>query len=160
MNPTTLDRIMNNQGHVWELIISCCRLYLHASRIIGNFNEDYDRVNEYKMKGWDYYHISILMPIYNIYCESYIHEILDSQIKLFPNENLEPEREWHSWFIDKLKPVILANELFVQKVLKSLKLVYSRDPSTELVELEKEALKTEIRKDYELLRTDRFIYIS
>jgi len=149
MEPLILDRIKNNQGNVWDLIISCCRLYMHAARIIGNLNEDYDRVRDYEIKGWDYYHISILMPCYNVLCARYIKELKDPQIKLFPTENLDPVREWEYWYFRRFRPKILTNEIFIQKLLKSIKLVYSRKPDEDLENLLQEMLKVEIRENYE-----------
>ena len=150
MDPSIFDRIKNSQSNVWDLIISCCRLYLDAARIIGNLNEDYDRVRKYKIKGWDYYHISILMPTYNVICFRYIKELQDPQIRLFPNENLDPVQEWESWFLYRFRPMILTNEVIIQKVLKVIKLVYSRNPEADLEDLNKEMLKIEIKSEYSI----------
>jgi hypothetical protein len=122
---------------------------MHAARIIGNLNEDYDRVRDYEIKGWDYYHISILMPCYNVLCARYIKELKDPQIKLFPTENLDPVREWEYWYFRRFRPKILTNEIFIQKLLKSIKLVYSRKPDEDLENLLQEMLKVEIRENYE-----------
>ena len=159
MEPSILDRIKNSQSKVWDLIISCCRLYMHAARIVGNLNEDYDRIREYEIKGWDYYHISILMPCYNVICTRYIKELNDPQIKLFPNENLDPVQEWESWFWHRFRPMLLTNEVIIQKNLKAIKLVYSRNPERDLEDLNKEMLKIEIQREYDISCYKPTIYI-
>lgn len=153
MEPTLLDRIKGNQGHVWSLIKSSCHIYIYSSEIVGNINEDYYRVRDYEMKGWDYYHISVLMPYYNIICFRYVNEIFDPQIKLFPNDNLDPIQEYESWFWHKFSPIILTNHNFIQRVLKLIKLVYSRNPDAELAKLNLEMMQIEIKREYELPRT-------
>jgi len=160
MEPAVFDRIKNCQGKVWDLIISSCRLYMHAARIIGNLNEDYDRIRKYELKGWDYYHISILMPSYNVICARYIKELIDPQIKLFPNENIDPVKEWETWFWHKFRPMILTNEVFIQKVLKTIKLVYSQNSEADLEDLNKEIQKIQIQREYTISHYKPTIYIS
>jgi len=104
--------------------------YLEAARLLEIDNDVTKRLWKTKLDG--YHGVNRLIKPYMVLADRYFDELYDPQIDYIYNADVQSDMQWSNYFYHELIPYLLKEDMVVRGALRSLQIIESYDPDSDM----------------------------